>query len=127
MQHSFPLQRWDLHYSSLGTQKSGIVLEEATAKKRFNSEIVTFPSKERTLSNWNSRLADLERQAQISTDQTMRKIEEKRLYRMMLQTSPRYSDTGDMLSLREINRFQFRKNHSDAVVPVQEVGMGDDS
>jgi hypothetical protein len=127
MQRSFPLQQWDLYYSSLGTQKSSIMLEETTSKKRFDSEIITFPSKQRTRSNWNSRLAGLEHQAQIRTDRTVQQIEEKRIYHMILQQSLHYSDTGETLSLREMNRFQFRKNHSDAAVPVQKAGISDDS
>ena len=40
----------------------------------------------------------------------------------MLQQAENYKDTGETLSLRDINRFQFRKNRSKDDVPVTKVG-----
>jgi hypothetical protein len=45
----------------------------------------------------------------------------------MLQESKSFAETGETLSLRDINRFQFRKNRSDTAVPVRAAGGGDDS
>ena len=75
------------------------------------------------ISKWNGRLAKLEDKAQISTDKTSKQIEDKRMYETMMQTSKNYSETGETLSLRDINRFQFRQNRSNASVPVSEAGV----
>jgi len=127
MQKSFPFKQWDSHYCSLGLEKSNISLTETKDKKRFNSETVEFDTKSMDISKWNGRLAELERQAQISTSSTAKKIEDKRMYERMLQESESYEEIGETLSLREINRFQFRQNRSDAAVPVRAAGGGDDS
>jgi hypothetical protein len=127
MQKSFPFKQWDSHYSSLGSKKSNISLTESKVKKRFKSEIVEFDTKAMDISKWNGRLAVLERQAQISTNSTVKKIENKRMYDRMLQKSKSFEETGETLSLREINRFQFRQNRSDTAVPVRAVGGEDDS
>ena len=79
------------------------------------------------ISKWNGRLADLERQAQISTNSTVKKIENKRMYDRMLNKSKSFAQTGETLSLREINRFQFRQNRSDTAVPVRTAGGEDGS
>jgi len=79
------------------------------------------------ISKWNGRLADLERQAQISTNSTAKKIENKRMYERMLNESTSYAQTGETLSLREINRFQFRQNRADTAVPVRAAGSADGS
>jgi hypothetical protein len=127
MQKSFPFKQWESHYSSLGSKKSNISLTESKDKKRFNSNIIEFDTKSMDISQWNGRLAELERQAQISTNSTLKKIENKRMYEGMLQKSKRFAETGETLSLREINRFQFRQNRSDTAVPVRAAGGGDDS
>lgn len=126
MQKSFAFKHWDSHYSSLGSKKSDILSREAKKKKIFQSETVEFSKKEIDISNLNGGLADLERRAQISTDTVVREIEDKRIYNMMLQDSKKYSDTGEKLSLRDINRFQFRQNRSDDSVPVQQAGVSGD-
>jgi hypothetical protein len=127
MQKSFPFKQWDSHYSSLGSKKSNISLTESKDKKRFKSEIVEFDTKTMDISKWDGRMAELERQAQISTNSTLKEIENKRMYTRMLQESKSFAETGETLSLRDINRFQFRKNRSDTAVPVRAAGGGDDS
>ena len=127
MQKSFPFKQWDSHYSSLGSKKSNISLTESKDKQRFKSEIVEFDTKSMDISKWNGRLADLERQAQISTNSTVKKIENKRMYDRMLNKSKSFAQTGETLSLREINRFQFRQNRADTAVPVRTAGGEDGS
>jgi hypothetical protein len=124
MEKSFAFKEWDSHYSSLGSKRSNISLTESKEKQRFKSEIVEFPTKEMDISKWDGRLASLERQAQISTDKTAQKIEDKRMYDRMMQQSKNYTETGETLSLRDINRFQFRQNRPDSAVPVREAGGG---
>jgi hypothetical protein len=127
MQKSFPFKQWDSHYSSLGSKKSNISLTESKDKQRFKSERVEFDTKSMDISKWNGRLADLERQAQISTNSTVKKIENKRMYERMLNKSKSFAQTGETLSLREINRFQFRQNRADTAVPVRTAGGEDGS
>lgn len=123
LQKSFPFKQWDSHYSSLGSKKSGISLSESKDKKLFESKMVEFDTKEMDVSKWDGRMADLEREAQVSTDATMKKLEDKRMYEMLMQESKSYAETGETLSLRDINRFQFRQNRSDSAVPVSEAGV----
>ena len=127
MDKSFPFQKWDSHYSSLGSKRAGISTSDSKEKERFKTKVVEFKTKEMDLSRWDGRMAELERQAQISTDQTSKRIQDKRLYQAVMQQSDNFAETGETLSLRDINRFQFRQNRSDSPVPVQEAGIGDDS
>lgn len=127
MDKSFPFQKWDSHYSSLGSKRAGISTADSKEKERFKTKVVEFETKEMDLSRWDGRMAELERQAQISTDQTSKRIQDKRLYQAVMQQSDNFAETGETLSLRDINRFQFRQNRSDSAVPVQEAGIGDDS
>jgi hypothetical protein len=124
MQKSFPFKQWDTHYSSLGSKKSNISLTESKEKKRFKSEMVEFDTTEMDISKWDGQLADLERQAQVSTDKTARKIADRRIYESVMQKSKSFAETGEILSLRDINRYQFRSNRSDSAVPVREAGVG---
>ena len=123
MQKSFAFKQWDSHYSSLGSKRSNISTKETKKKERFEAEMMEFPQKEMDISQWDGRLAKLEDKAQISTSKTSKQIEGKRMYETMMQTSKNYSETGETLSLRDINRFQFRQNRSNSAVPVSEAGV----
>jgi hypothetical protein len=45
-----------------------------------------------------------------------------KLYGMMMQDARQYRELGDKLSLRDINRYQFRRNRSSDEVPMQKAG-----
>jgi hypothetical protein len=124
MQKKFPFKEWDSHYSSLGSKRAPISLKETSAKKRFKTEMKEFPTKEFEISEWDGRLAKLQRQARISTDDTAKKIADQQLYNMALQDSRKYEEMGVELSLRDINRYQFRHNRPDTAVPVRKAGAG---
>jgi hypothetical protein len=124
MQKKFPFKKWNAHFSSLGSKRAPIALTEKREKKRFKSKIMEFPTIAVEISEWDGRFAKLQRQAQISTDDSARKIADKQLYNMALQDTRKYEEMGATLSLREINRYQFRHNRSDAAVPVRKAGAG---
>ena len=124
MQKKFPFKEWDSHFSSLGSKRAPIALTEKRTKKRFKTKTIEFPNKAVEISEWDGRLAQLQRQAQISTDDTARKIADQRLYNKAMQDARQYKDLGAKLSLRDINRYQFRHNRSDTAVPVRQAGAG---
>jgi hypothetical protein len=119
---TFPITQWDKHYSSLGAKRSTLSLKETKGKKLFKTETKTYPTKSYEMSEWNARLATLQKKARISTDDSVQEIADKKLYEMMLQDAEKYAELGAELSLRDLNRFQFRHNRSDGEVPVEQVG-----
>jgi len=122
MQKTFPIQEWDKHFSSVGSKRAPIRMSEARGKKIFETNTKTFPKKDFNRSRWNQHFAELHQQARISTDGKARKIADRQLYNMMLHDARKYEDMGEKLSLRDINRYQFRHNRSDEAVPVQAAG-----
>ena len=118
-------KHWNKHYSSLGTKKWDHTVEKTSDKKRFKTSTIQFANKDIELSKWQGYLANLESRAQISTDSKARFIQDKRVYERMLQQAENYNDTGELLSLRDINRFQFRRNRPDGDVPVTQAGAGE--
>jgi hypothetical protein len=45
---------------------------------------------------------------------------------MMLQDTRRFRDMADELSLQDINRYQFRRNHPGDRIPVEQAGSGEE-
>ena len=70
-------------------------------------------------------MADLHRRAGIERDDRAQLVADRQLYNMMLQDTERFRDMGDELSLRDLNRYQFRRNRSDDGIPVEKAGSGD--
>jgi len=122
MQKTFPIEKWDQHFSSLGSKRAPIQLEAKKEKKLFKSKVVNFSNKTYDMSEWDQRMVDLQQQAGISTDERARKIYDRQLYGMFLQDTTSYQDLAGELSLRDINKFQHRRNHSKAGIPVTTAG-----
>jgi hypothetical protein len=121
-QKRFPFKKWDKHFSPLGSKRAPIALKETRVKKRYKTRMREFPKTELEIAEWDSRVAKLQRKAQISTDDTARVIADKQLYYMALQSTRQYEELGVELSLRDINRYQFRRNHQSDGVPVRKAG-----
>jgi len=121
---SFSFEHWNKHYSSLGSKKWTHKFEKSSDRKRFKTGLTGWFKKKKSIesSEWQGYLANLEDQAQISTDSTMRIYQDKRIYEKMLKKARNFKETGKDLSLRDINRFQFRKNRSEGDVPVTQAG-----
>lgn len=118
----FRIEEWDKHYSSVGTKRAPITMKEGEEKKMFRSSTKRFPEKNYEMSRWNQELADLHERARIQTDERAMKIAERRAYEAAVQDAEPYAETGAELSLRDINRYQFRRNRPEGEVPVQQAG-----
>ena len=72
----------------------------------------------------DQNLEDLYREAGIDLSEQARLVENRRLYQSVLQdTKQTFEALKEELSLRDINRFQFRRNRTDDGVPVQAAGQ----
>ena len=122
MNKTFPIEQWDKHFSSLGSKRAPISLTENKDKQLFKTTKLKQKTVRFEMSQWNEQLSDLHKKAGIEMDEKARLIADQKLYYMMLQDSKKYSDMADELSLRELNRYQFRRNRSDGDIPVEKVG-----
>ena len=124
MNKTFPIEQWDKHFSSVGSKRAPISLTEDKEKQMFKTKTIDRQKVTFEMSRWNEQLADLHKKAGIKMDEKARLVADQQLYYMMLQDSQQYSGMGDELSLRELNRYQFRRNRSEGDIPVEKAGSG---
>jgi len=122
MNKTFPVEQWDKHFSSLGSKRAPISLSEDKGKQLFKAKMLDREMVRFEMSQWNEQISDLHKKAGIEMDDKARLVVDQKLYYMMLQDSQKYSGMGDELSLRELNRYQFRRNRSDSDIPVKKAG-----
>jgi hypothetical protein len=122
MNKSFPIEQWNKHFSSLGNKRALISLSEDKDKQLFKTRMLEQKMLRFEMSQWNEQLSDLHKKAGIEIDDKARLVADQKLYYMMLQHSQKYSGMADELSLRELNRYQFRRNRSDSDIPVEKAG-----
>ena len=122
MNKTFPIEQWDKHFSSLGGKRAPISLTENKDKQLFKTRMLKQKMVRFEMSQWNEKLSDLHKKAGIEMDDKARLIADQKLHYMMLQDSKKYSDMADEVSLRELNRYQFRRNRSDSDIPVEKAG-----
>jgi hypothetical protein len=116
------MKAWDSHFSSLGSKRAPITMD-GKEKQIFETKMKTYGSKEYSMSSWNERVKDLHKDAQLIEDaDTLKKASDQRMYQMMMQDTQQYADMAEEMSLRDLNKFQFRNNRSDGPVPVQRAG-----
>jgi hypothetical protein len=111
---SFHMKEYDKHFSSLGSQKASSAFDKKLDRKEYTTpEVVTYDRVPRKVSGLSGRQAKLKKQSRLETSQKAPEIGDRKLYQAILQDTPQaYADMADKLSMKEINRFAFRRNHS---------------
>lgn len=122
---SFPIKEWDKHFSGLGSKRAPITMSEKGEKERFKVKMLDRKTVDFEMSRWNERMADLHKRAEIQMDDKARIASDHQLYRAMMQDAKEFRDMGETLSLRDINRYQFRRNRSSDEVSTQKAGAGE--
>ncbi|MFO8027933.1 MAG: hypothetical protein R6U56_09740 [Opitutales bacterium] len=125
MDKSFPIKEWNKHFSALGSKRAPIAMSEKGEKERYKVEVLDRKTVDFEMSRWNEKMADLHKRADIQMDDEARIASDHKLYSMMLQDARQYRDLADKLSLRDINRYQFRRNRSSDEIPVKQAGSGE--
>ena len=123
MNKTFPIDQWNKHFSSLGSKRAPISLSEDKDKQLFKTKLLDQKMISFEMSRWNEQLRDLHKKACIKMDNKARLVADQRLYYMTLQDSQKYSSMADELSLRDLNRYQFRRNRSNDDIPIEKVGL----
>lgn len=118
----FRFSEWDHHFSSIGSRRAPVSVGEMREKEIFRTSVKRHPVLPREFSRWNSELVDLHRQAGIQMDARARAFADRKAYGEALDEAETYAATGEKLSLRELNRYQFRRNRQQGEVPVQAAG-----
>lgn len=124
---SFELKTWEKHFSPWGSKRSevGGDKNEWSQKKFPKRRLESGPKKfKKSMATINQKLEDLYREAGIDLTEQARLVENRQLHQMVLQdTKQTFEALKEELSLRDINRFQFRRNRTDDGVPVQAAGQ----
>ena len=118
----FAFEHWNKHFSSLGSKRAPIKLTEKREKIEFTTNLIDREEVNYDMSRWNQRMADLHQNAGIQMDDRAQLVVNSKLYHMLLQDRKKFGDLGKEVSLRDINRYQFRRNRSDEDIPVNKAG-----
>lgn len=122
MERRFPLEQWNKHYSSLGSKRAPIPMVADQDRPIFQTRTLPRKTVERKTSRWSGQMADLQRQAQIETGDQATLVRDRDIHSRLVNNVVPFRDMGETLSLRDINRYQFRRNESDGPVPVRPAG-----
>jgi hypothetical protein len=122
MNKRFPMEKWDTHFSSVGSKRAPIAMQEGKDKAIFKTHTIDRKEFATEMSRWNERMADLHKEAGIEMDERAQMVADRQLYSEMMQNAEQFSEMRETLSLREINRYQFRRNRSAGDIPVERAG-----
>jgi hypothetical protein len=124
---SFELKAWEKHFSPLGGKRSAVGGQKSEwAQKKFPKRSFELGQKKfkKLMANIDQNLEDLYRDAGLELTKQARLVKNRQLYQMSLEDGKQpFEAPKEELSLRDINRFQFRRNRTDDGVPVQAAGQ----
>ena len=119
---SFPIKDWNKHFSVLGAKRAPITMSAKEKKERFKVDILDRKTTKFEMSRWNEHMTDLHKRAKIQMDERAQIAADHQLYNRMMHDAREYRELADTLTLRDINRYQFRRNRTSDEVPTQKAG-----
>lgn len=119
LKKSFPLKEWGRHFSPLGSKRASIQTGDPQKKKIFKPEILENKKLRLEISAWDKKMKSLYKTAKIKMDDQAELVADHQLYSMLLQDPKLFSEIGDGVSLRDLNRYQFRRNRNAEGIPVK--------
>lgn len=125
MEKRFPLKEWGKHFSPVGSKRAPIAVKGQGDRAIFETKRIDRKEINFEMARWNERMADLHEKAGIEMSDQAELVANQRMYSAMLGDAQQFSKMGEELSLRDINRYQFRRNRSDGELPVQRAGAGE--
>lgn len=122
---SFHMKEYDKHYSSLGSRKASSEIRKKMDHKAYTSpEVVSHKRLSKKMSRWSRRPLTLEERSRIETSQKSELLRDRQMYQAILQDTPQaYADLAKELSMKDINRFAFRRNRSKEAPGVTAAGQ----
>jgi hypothetical protein len=121
----FHITEWDKHYSSIGSKRAPIATGETREKKSFRFGTREFPRVDYERAPWNREMADLHRRAGLGPDGQTSRLAARRAYNEAIGDAQKYGSLGEAVSLRDINRYQFRRNRAEGPPPARKAGAGE--
>lgn len=118
----FSIKNWDKYFSSLGTKRAPIQIVESKKKSDLEINILDRDEVSLDVSLWNQRIIDLHKIAGIETSDQAQLVANYKIYYMLLQNRKQFRDMGQEVSLRDLNRYQFRRNRPRGKIPVDQAG-----
>jgi hypothetical protein len=122
MEKRFPLKEWGKHFSPVGSKRAPIAVKGQGDRAIFETKRIDRKEINFEMARWNERMADLHKKAGIEMSDQAELVANQQMYSSMLGGTQQFSEMGEKLSLRDINRYQFRRNRSDGELPVQRAG-----
>jgi len=118
-------EEWHGSYSSIGEKRSNVF--EQRGGDEFRTEEIDYSTLERkeariTLEADERKLANVQNWNTVRDNVMSHKFSGTE---MKTPEAQRFSEMVDEVSLRDINRYQFMKNKTDAGIPVQTAGSGE--
>jgi hypothetical protein len=115
---------WSKHFSSVGSKRAPVEME-AKEQPIITKKRKSYKTRAREMSSMDREMARLKKEAPLGKKDEPLLLRDRQVYSMMLQGAAFEEEMGKQLSLRDLNRFQFRRNRSDAAVPVKQAGSGE--
>ncbi len=124
----FPIKEWHGQYSSLGNRRAAIDVRETRDKKIIQPQVMDMKTKELKMSPMGERKAFVRNFDQVQDRSLVPAYRDARVVAVnqAATAAPSRTEQGKTPSMRDINRFTFQRNHSDAEgLKIQKAGSGE--
>lgn len=116
----FPITRFHTEFNSIGRRRAPIEVREAREKKMIRPEVLNMKTFERKMAAEDGRLAYVRNFDRVRENELVPALRDADVVTVKEMSRPARNEETKELSMRDINRFTFQRNHSDdGPVPVQ--------
>ncbi len=109
-----PIKRWHTEFSPIGQRRSSIQVRESHEKTMIRPEVRDLKTVELGMSPLAGRMAYVRNFDQVRDNDLVPKYRDATVVTVQEISTPAPSNKQEELSMRELNRFSFQRNHLDS-------------
>lgn len=123
----FPIKEWHGEFSPLGRRRASINMSETREKTVVRPQVIEIKKQERKMAPMNGRKAFVRNFDKVKEKELSAKYRDAQVVHVKQASVPAPSKKQQKdLTMRDINRFTFQRNHSDAHgLKVDKAGSGE--
>lgn len=123
-----PMKMWHAEFSSIGQRRAPIDVREKSEKNMIRPELIEMEKKERLMAPQNRRMAYIRNFDHVRENHLVPKYRDAEVVSEREISQPARSSEEEELSMRDLNRFSYQRNHPDSGGSrVQQAGSGEEN
>lgn len=109
----FPMKQWHAEFNSIGKRRAPIDMKESQQKTMIQPNVIDMKTFDRKIAPQSGKMADVRNFDFVKENRMVEEYQDAEVVTVEEMSRPASPNEGKEISMRDLNRFSFQRNHPD--------------